>query len=42
MESQEIKPGVILDYDNKGNVAGIEVLSVGKRSNKGYSGKTRK
>lgn len=32
-ESEEIKPGVILDYDAAGNVVGIEVLSVSKRSN---------
>lgn len=32
-KSEEIKPGVILDYDANGNVIGLEVLSVSKRSN---------
>ncbi len=30
--TEEIKPGIILDYDTAGNVLGIEVLSVSKRS----------
>jgi uncharacterized protein YuzE len=30
--SQEIKPGVIIDYDAQGNVVGVEVLHVGKRT----------
>ena len=30
--SEEIKPGVILDFDTEGNVLGVEVLSVSKRS----------
>jgi uncharacterized protein YuzE len=31
-KSEQIKPGVILDYDAEGNVVGVEVLSVSKRS----------
>jgi uncharacterized protein YuzE len=30
--SEEIKPGVILDFDTDGNVLGVEVLSISKRS----------
>ena len=30
--SQEIKPGVILDYDAQGDIVGVEVLRVSKRS----------
>lgn len=30
---EQIKPGIILDYDEAGNVVGIEVLSVSKRDN---------
>jgi uncharacterized protein YuzE len=26
-ESHEDKPGIILDYDNEGNIVGIEVLN---------------
>ena len=31
-KSEEIKPGVILDYDSAGNLLGIEVLAVSKRA----------
>lgn len=31
-KSEEIKPGIILDYDAEGNIVGVEVLSVSKRS----------
>lgn len=31
IESEQIKPGIILDYDDAGNVVGIEILSASKR-----------
>ena len=30
IESEQIKPGIVLDYDEVGKVLGIEVLSAGK------------
>ena len=29
-ESEQIKPGIVLDYDEAGNVVGIEVLRASK------------
>ncbi|MBV9066366.1 MAG: DUF2283 domain-containing protein [Methylobacteriaceae bacterium] len=29
--SEEVRPGVILDYDNKGRIVGIEVLDARKQ-----------
>ncbi|MEM4406602.1 MAG: DUF2283 domain-containing protein [Candidatus Methanomethylicaceae archaeon] len=31
VESEEIRPGVILDYDANDNVVGIEILGLSKR-----------
>ena len=31
VESEEVKPGVILDFDAENRVIGIEILSIGKR-----------
>jgi len=31
VESEEIKPGIILDYDANDNVVGIEILGLSKR-----------
>ncbi len=32
VESEEVQPGVILDYDNKGQVIGIELLKLSARA----------
>ena len=31
IESEEVKPGVILDYDANDNVVGVEMLGLSKR-----------
>jgi uncharacterized protein YuzE len=31
VESEEIQPGVVLDFDAEGNVVGLEMLSISKR-----------
>lgn len=30
--SQELKPGVIIDYDAQGDIVGIEILNISKRT----------
>lgn len=30
--SEEVKPGIVLDYDAQGDIVGVEVLSVSKRA----------
>jgi uncharacterized protein YuzE len=34
VESEEIKPGVILDYDAKNQVVGIEIFGISSRASK--------
>ena len=31
-ESEEVRPGVVLDFDTQGQVLGIEMLNVSKRT----------
>ena len=31
VDSEEIKPGVVLDYDAKDNVVGVEILGLSRR-----------
>jgi uncharacterized protein YuzE len=33
IESEEVQPGIVLDYDENGNVIGIEVLNLSSRTN---------
>jgi uncharacterized protein YuzE len=32
VESEEVEPGVILDYDDKGTVVGVEFLNASERT----------
>jgi uncharacterized protein YuzE len=32
IESEQVQPGIILDFDEAGKVVGVEVLSVSKRA----------
>ncbi len=32
VESEEVRPGVILDFDEKGQVVGIEILNISSRA----------
>ena len=32
IESEEVQPGIILDFDEAGRVAGVEVLNASKRN----------
>ena len=32
IESEEVQPGVILDFDQNGNVVGIEILALSTRT----------
>lgn len=34
VESEEVRPGVILDFDQHGKVVGVEFLGVSKRASK--------
>ena len=34
VESEEVAPGVVLDYNESGEVAGVEMLRLSKRSSK--------
>ena len=36
-KTEEIKPGLILDYDVNGNVLGVEMLYISKRANQTLS-----
>jgi len=31
IESEEVKPGIILDFNERSEIVGIEILNVGKR-----------
>jgi len=32
VDSEEVQPGVILDYDKQGRVVGVEILGIKKRA----------
>ena len=34
MESEEVSPGVVLDYNSRNQVVGIEILGISKRAPK--------
>ncbi len=34
IESEEVEKGIVLDFNESGNVVGIEILNVSKRSDK--------
>ncbi|MFN2343307.1 MAG: DUF2283 domain-containing protein [Desulfonatronovibrio sp.] len=34
VESEEIQPGIILDFDAKNQVVGLEILDISKRTDK--------
>lgn len=36
-KTEEIKPGLILDYDANGNVLGVEMLYISKRASQSLS-----
>jgi uncharacterized protein YuzE len=31
VESEEVQPGIVLDYDAAGNMVGVEILNLSKR-----------
>ena len=33
-ESEQIEPGIIIDYDDQGNVVGVEILDASERINR--------
>lgn len=36
IESEQVQPGVILDFDESGQVVGVEILSASKRDNQPF------
>lgn len=34
VESEEVRPGIILDFDKNGNVVGVEILNLKERAPK--------
>ncbi|MFN2268348.1 MAG: DUF2283 domain-containing protein [Desulfonatronovibrio sp.] len=34
VESEEVRPGIILDFDAKNQVVGLEILDISKRTDK--------
>ena len=32
VESEEVRPGIIVDYDDRGQVIGVELLDISKRA----------